>query len=70
MYNLDQYVNEKHNKNEYEGLREYCLCEKVNEEYARTAIKKTHYFRKIKIAVMDKLRKQNKKKQKHWKQKK
>ena len=57
MYNLDQYLNEKQNTNKYDGVREYCLREKVNEEYARTAIKKTHYFRMIRIAVMNNWRK-------------
>lgn len=59
MNSLYQYVMEKHNNNKYDGLREYCLREQVNEEYARTAIRKTYYSRKIKIAVLDKLRKWN-----------
>ena len=33
---MNLYEIEKHNKNEYDGLREYCLREQVNEENART----------------------------------
>lgn len=30
----------KCNKNVYDGLRDYCICERVNEEYLRTLVEK------------------------------
>ena len=33
------------NKDHYDNVREYCLRERVNEEYLRTLIKKLYSFR-------------------------
>jgi hypothetical protein len=36
----------------HDDLREYCLCERVNEEYLRTIIEEPDFFSSIKISLM------------------
>jgi hypothetical protein len=45
------YEYEKLNKVVYDDLREFCLCERINEEYMRSLIKKNNYFGYIYIAI-------------------
>jgi hypothetical protein len=53
MHLLFCYEYEKLNKVVYDDLRDFCLCERVNEEYVRSLIKKTNHFgiRNINIAI-------------------
>lgn len=42
--NMYYYQCEKRNKVVHDGVREYCLCERVNEEYLRTLIERHSYL--------------------------
>lgn len=48
------YEHEVTTKNTYDGLREYCVIEKVNEEYLRGSIRKKreHFSMKRKAAIL------------------
>jgi len=48
------YIQEKSNKRIYDGVREYCIVEQVNEEYLRTSMRqkeKKHKPEIIKIIM-------------------
>ena len=49
---LNFYEYEKFNRVVYDDLREFCLCERKDEEYMRTLVKKTNYSRDINIALV------------------
>lgn len=42
------YNKHESNKAVYDDLREFCICERINEEYTRTLIKKPNNFSKKK----------------------
>jgi hypothetical protein len=46
---INYYYYEKQNREIHDDVREFCLCERVNEEYLRTNIKKYGLLGKIKI---------------------
>ena len=48
------------NKIKYDGLREYCLSEGVNEEYLRKMIVNPGYFGNMKAALLRRIRNLNK----------
>jgi len=50
------YEYEKRNNDVHDGIREYCLCERINEEYLRTLIKKPNYFSIIMFALKSRVR--------------
>jgi hypothetical protein len=71
---LRLYEFEKHYKTKYDEIWEYCLLERIDEEFARykhrkqivdeyagESIKKFYCFRKIAIALANALQKSNKK---------
>ena len=52
VMHLNCYEYEKFNRVVYDDLREFCLCERKNEEYIRTLVKKTNCSRDINIAAL------------------
>lgn len=45
------------NNTKYDSIREYCSCERLNEEYMRTLMEKPNHCSSIKVALIKIIRK-------------